>query len=248
MLKPPEQKKKRSDISQLRQQLRILERAGGQVRSAYSFGLPTLDSALGGGLATGCLHEVVGGAGDGAATGFVAALAAGIAGGQGAVLWCLPRPDLYGPGLAAAGLDLSRLILATAERTADCLWAMEEGVRSGVLAAVVGEVDRLSLTAARRLQLASETGGVTSFLLRTGGSADEAAVAATRWRIAAAPSGGSQPWPEEPGWRAELLRCRGGRPGSWTLSCHEGAWRHAAGDLAVAAPVFDGPVAAQAGA
>jgi protein ImuA len=206
-----------------------------------------IDSALGGGLATGCLHEVVGAAGDGAATGFAAALAAGIAGRQGAVLWCLPRSDLYGPGLAAAGLDLSRLILATAERAADCLWAMEEGARSGVLAAVVGEVDRLSLTAARRLQLASETGGVTSFLLRTGISADEAVIAATRWRIAAAPSGGRL-WPEEPCWQAELLRCRGGRPGTWTLSWHEGAWRHAAGDLAMAAPVCDRPAAAQAGA
>ncbi len=248
------EEKKRPDIGQLRQQLRVLERAGGQPRPAYPLGLPALDRALGGGLATGCLHEVIGTAGDGAATGFVAALAAGVAGGRGAILWCLPRPDLYGPGLAAAGLDPARLILATTERTADGLWAMEEGARCGALAAVVGEVDRLSLTAARRLQLASETGGVTTFLLRTGVSADgAAAVAATRWRITAAPGGegiggGSQPWLDAPCWQAELLRCRGGRPGTWTLSWQEGAWRHAAGDLAMAAPVRDGPAAAQAGA
>jgi len=252
MLKLPEEEKKLSDISQLRQQLRSLERAGGQVRAAYSFGLPRLDLALGGGLATGCLHEVIGAAGDGAATGFVAALAAGLVNREGAVLWCLPRPDLYGPGLAAAGLDVSRLILAAAERAADCLWAMEEGARSGALAAVVGEVDKLSLTAARRLQLASETGGVTSFLLRTGVPADgAAAIAVTRWRIAAAPGGAGingQPWPEVSCWQAELLRCRGGRPGTWFLSWHEGAWRHAAGDLAVAAPFCDGPAAAEAGA
>jgi protein ImuA len=246
--------RKSADISRLRQQLRVLERAGGQARPAYSLGLPALDRALGGGLATGCLHEVIGAAGDGAATGFVAALAAGIAGGQGAILWCLSRPDLYGPGLAAAGLDPARLILATTERAADGLWAMEEGARSGALAAVVGEVDRLSLTAARRLQLASETGGVTVFLLRTGVPADgAAAVAATRWRITAVPGGegmggGSQPWLDGPCWQAELLRCRGGRPGTWTLSWQEGAWRHAAGDLAMAAPVCDGPAAAQAGA
>ncbi len=243
------EEKKRADIGQLRQQLRVLERAGGQARPAHSLGLPALDRALGGGLATGCLHEVIGAAGDGAATGFVAALAAGIAGGQGAILWCLPRPDLYGPGLAAAGLDPARLILATTERAADGLWAMEEGARCGALAAVVGEVDRLSLTAARRLQLASETGGVTTFLLRTGVSADgAAAVAATRWRITAAPSGVSPLWTETPGWQAELLRCRGGRPGTWTLTWQEGAWRHAADNLAMAAPVRDGPAAAQAGA
>jgi protein ImuA len=243
------EEKKRADIGQLRQQLQVLERAGGQPRPAYPLGLPALDRALGGGLATGCLHEVIGMAGDGAATGFVAALAAGVAGGRGAILWCLPRPDLYGPGLAAAGLDPARLILATTERAADGLWAMEEGARCGALAAVVGEVDKLSLTAARRLQLASETGGVTAFLLRTGVPADgAAAVAATRWRITAAPSGVSPLWTEAPGWQVELLRCRGGRPGTWILSWQEGAWRHAAGDLAMAAPVRDGPAAAQAGA
>ncbi len=252
--KVEEKEKKRADIGQLRQQLRVLERAGGQARPAYPLGLPALDRALGGGLATGCLHEVIGAAGDGAATGFVAALAAGVAGGRGAILWCLPRLDLYAPGLAAAGLDPARLILAITERAADGLWAMEEGARSGAVAAVVGEVDRLSLTAARRLQLASETGGVTAFLLRTGVPADgAAAVAATRWRITAAPGGeeiggGSQPWLDEPCWQAELLRCRGGRPGTWTLTWKEGAWRHAAGDLALVAPVRDGPAAAKAGA
>jgi protein ImuA len=179
----------------------------------------------------------------------VAALAAGVAGGRGAILWCLPRPDLYGPGLAAAGLDPARLILATTERAADGLWAMEEGARSGVLAAVVGEVDRLSLTAARRLQLASETGGVTVFLLRTGVPADgAAAVATTRWRVTSVPGSGSQPWLDGSCWQAELLRCRGGRPGTWTLSWHEGAWHHAAGDFAVAAPFRDRPAAAEAGA
>jgi protein ImuA len=241
--------RKRADIGQLRQQLRVLERAGGQARPVHPLGLPALDRALGGGLATGCLHEVIGAAGDGAATGFVAALAAGISGGRGAILWCLPRPDLYGPGLAAAGLDPARLIVATTDRAADGLWAMEEGARSGALAAVVGEVDRLSLTAARRLQLASEAGGVTAFLLRTGVPADgAAAVASTRWRVASVAGRGSQPWLGESCWQAELLRCRGGRPGIWTLSWQEGAWRHAAGDLAMAAPVCDGPAAAKAGA
>ncbi len=247
------EEKKRADIGQLRQQLRVLERAGGQPRPAYPLGLPALDRALGGGLATGCLHEVIGMAGDGAATGFVAALAAGVAGGRGAILWCLPRPDLYGPGLAAAGLDPARLILATTERAADGLWAMEEGARCGALAAVVGEVDRLSLTAARRLQLASETGGVTAFLLRTGVPADgAAAVAATRWRITAAPSGRGFGVPALAGsalaGRRNCCAAAAAGPGPGPSTWQEGAWRHAAGDLAMAAPVRDGPVAAQAGA
>src|ERR1700731_3585900 len=28
----------------------------------------------------------------------------------GAILWCLPRPDLYGPGIAAHGLDPGRVV------------------------------------------------------------------------------------------------------------------------------------------
>jgi protein ImuA len=253
----PGGEKKSLQIGELRERLRALDRIGGGRRPTHRFGLPELDRALGGGLATGCLHEVAGALDDGAATGFVAALAAGLAGETGAVLWCLPRPDLYGPGLAAAGLDLARLIVLRAPRPADCLWAMEEGARSGALAAAVGEVDKLSLTAARRLQLASETGGVTAFLLRAaGGTEDAAAVAATRWRVAAAPSseaadsaaGRPRPWPGLPRWQVDLRRCRGGRPGRWILSWQEGAWRDAAGDLAVAAPLRHRPAAAEAGA
>src|SRR5215469_14130796 len=93
----------------------------------------------------------------------------GIAGerrGGGTVLWCLSRPDLYGPGLAAHGLDPARLVLVRAPRDAEILWAMEEGLRSTGLAAVVGEVGTLAAVASRRLQLAAERSGITAFLLR----------------------------------------------------------------------------------
>ena len=36
------------------------------------------------------------------------------------VLWCLAEGDLYGPGLAAFGLDTGRLILAQAHIRARC--------------------------------------------------------------------------------------------------------------------------------
>src|SRR6266404_2429006 len=43
--------------------------------------------------------------------------------GAGPVLWCLRRPDLYGPGLMAHGLDPARLVLASARRDDEILWA-----------------------------------------------------------------------------------------------------------------------------
>ena len=57
------------------------------------------------------------------------------------------------------------MILLSAPSPAELLWAMEEALRSPALAGVVGEVDRLDLTAGRRLQLAAAAGGGVGFLL-----------------------------------------------------------------------------------
>lgn len=232
-----------SRIRDLRERLRNLERGGAAARPALPLGLAEIDAALDGGLPTGCLHEVLGGADDGAATGFVLALLARLLtaaqAGQPA-LWCGRCLDLYGPGLAGRGLDPARLILVEAARPADLLWAMEEGLRCPGLAAVVGEVDRLDLTAARRLQLAAEAGGATGLVLRRGGGREPGAgtgagAATTRWRISPRPGGLAACW------HVELLRCRGGRPRDWHVE-----WHDETGDFALAAAVRDGPAAAPA--
>lgn len=239
-----------SRIDELRESLRRLERGGTADRPAVPLGLAEIDAALGGGLATAALHEVLGRPEEGAATGFVLALLARLladpAGGSRPVLWCGRRLDLYGPGLAAF-LDPGRLILAEPAKPADLLWAMEEGLRCPGLTAVVGELDRLNLTAGRRLQLAAEAGATTGLVLRRADARETgeggASAATTRWRIAAAPSSAG-PVPRSLGsacWRVELLRCRGGRPGDWMVE-----WHDATGDLALAAALCDRPAAAQA--
>ena len=187
----------RRALADLRRQVERLD-GGFRRRPVVPFGVPGLDRCLpGGGLALGALHEVVesGPAAEfaGAATLFVAGIVARL---EGPVLWCLTRRDLFAPGLARAGLHPDRVIYAETRRDREILPVMEEGLRERGLAAVIGEVTRLGLTASRRLQLAAEASGVPAFALRRWWTVAERdltslpTAASTRWRIA--------PWPRSP--------------------------------------------------
>jgi protein ImuA len=208
-------------LAALRAQVRAIESTGaGAARECLPFGLDAIDLRLeGGGLATAALHEMTGarpGLGDDAAA---TLFAAGIAARRtGTVLWALSRPDLFAPGLAQAGLPPDRIIYAECGRDEEVLAVMEEGLRHGGLAAVVGEVGRVSMASTRRLQLAAEEGGTTALMLKRWRRSAEDPLAApsaavTRWRIACVPSG---QLPSEgvgrPRWRIELARQRGGSP------------------------------------
>jgi protein ImuA len=222
-----------------------IERLDGGVRRkrCLPFRVPDIDSHLpSGGLALGSLHEVIEGGQAaefaGAATLYVAGIAARL---KGPVLWCLNRRDLFAPGLARAGLHPNRVIYAETLRDRDILPVMEEGLKESGLAAVVGDVARLGLTASRRLQLAAEASGVPVFALRRWWTVAEKelttlpSAAITRWRISPASSRA----PPVPGigrarWHVDLLRCRGAEPHSWILeACDE------AGRLALPSDVAD---------
>jgi protein ImuA len=233
----------RALLPELRERVRRVERSSA-THEVLPFGVAAIDRALpGGGLARGALHEILGMGGDeedGALAAAFAALILGrlasptlsaLGGGEGrgevgVILWCSPRSDLYGPGLAAHGLDPGRVVLVRAPRDAEILWALEEGLRAPDIFAVVGEVGSLPAVASRRLQLAAERSGIIAFLLRRwrdgGQAARERALpnaAVTRWRIAALPSQPARGGPGvgRPRWRVELLRCRGGEPASWEM-------------------------------
>ena len=206
-------------IDDLRERIAHLE--GGTLRTGgvLPFGVPGIDRRLpGGGLATGALHEVAGGGAGtvdcAAAALFTAGIAARL---PGRVLWCLTRPDLFFPAISQAGLHPDRVVFCEAEREDDVLAAMEEGLAFGGLAAVVGELVRLPMTASRRLHLAAGKSGTTCIALRRWRRQAEASdygnptAAATRWRISALPS---EPLPV-PGvgrarWLAELMRVKAG--------------------------------------
>jgi protein ImuA len=204
--------------------------AGGRADSAVlPFGTPALDTCLpGGGLPLGHWHEV---AAEGlevetgaAPAAFTALLAAPLAG-RGEVVWVLRRDDLWAPGLCGLSLPPERLICVCARDEAEALAVMEDALGTVGVAAVVGEVEAADLTAGRRLQLACEKQGATGFLIQRrpfGGLAKKPATgsaAATRWRVASAPS---EPPAGEfglgaPRFRVALERCRGGRTGTWIL-------------------------------
>src|SRR5262245_13831741 len=131
----------------------LLERLTGGRRAAdpspLSFDLPELDHVLGGGLLRRALHEVTPvAAGDAtAAAGFAAALLArALALGKKPALWVrhefatLEDGAPYGPGLAAFGLDPARVLFVLAVNAREVLEAMEQALRSGTLAAVLGEL------------------------------------------------------------------------------------------------------------
>ena len=241
--------RERTLLSELRERVRRIERSRLAIHGVLPFGVAAIDRVLpAGGLARGALHEILGAGGDEEDGALAAAFAAGILGrlaGDGTVLWCLPRPDLYGHGLAVHGLDPAHIVLVRAPRDSEILWAMEEGLRTPGIAAVVGEVGTLAAVASRRLQLAAERSGITAFLLRRWRDSGQAArernlpnAAVTRWRIAALPS---QPLRGEPGvgrprWRVELLRCRGGEPACWEVKKAD-----ATGHVSLAAALADRP-------
>lgn len=212
-------------LDALRRRVRALEAHGGSEGPGpvmAPFGVPALDAALAGGVTAAALHEVIGDPGPVLAwIGLMLDRLARVRESGGGILWVGRAPELYGPGLGALGLDRDRLLWARAARPADRWWAMEEGLRTPGLAAVVGEAATPDLTAGRRLQLAAAAGRVTGFLacLLAPGEPTPAGhgAAVTRWHIRAAPSVEIDRLVGPPRWRVELVRARGGVPGAWLM-------------------------------
>ena len=217
----------RARIRKIERRTAVLGRARLGGDDIWRLGVDKVDGRLPGGqIDMGGVHEVqsVGPAGGTAVSGFTLALLARLPR-DGDILWCQSVPArreygaLYGPGLARMGIAPGRLIQAGVRRADDLAWALEEGLRSGALAAVVGEGGPLGFTATRRLALAAHETATPCLTLDLSG-ANQASAATTRWRVAATaglPDAMDPRGPGFAGWEIELSRARGGRPGSWSL-------------------------------
>jgi hypothetical protein len=89
---------------------------------------------------------------------------------SGWIAWIAPPFLPYAPALAAAGVNLARLLLVRPRDDAETLWAAEQALRSGCCRAVLcwvghadGHADGRRL---RRLQLAAESGRTPLILFR----------------------------------------------------------------------------------
>ena len=149
------------------------------------------------------------------------------AGSAGPVVWCPASHDaaggmLYAAGLAALGLDPSRLLIVDTPNPARRLAVLEDILRTDGLAAVVAEYDGTRQSAdywmrlARRTQLAAEASKTTGFLLGWPGAASGFE---SLWHVAPAPddsSAADATWNSV--WDVDLKQVRGGRPYSLRLA------------------------------
>ena len=216
--------------AQVRRALAEIEARGGErprstARVSVGGGF---DAALGGGLRRDGLHEILpASSGDeAAATAFATTLAGRILEEAGGVVLAIAEDfalleagALYAPGLAARGLDPARFVFVRAPHASAALWAMEEALKSGAAAAVLGELRRLKpydLGPSRRLVLAARAGRTPGLLVLAGATAETrlSTAAETRFEVAAAPSAheaaaGLRPLPGPPAFVVRLVKVRG---------------------------------------
>ncbi|MBA4056407.1 MAG: Error-prone repair protein ImuA [Marivirga sp.] len=174
----------------------------------------------------GAIHEFlsVGAEASAATSGFISGLLSTLMGGDGTLLWISSSRNLFPPALKNFGIQPDRIIFIDLQKEKDVVWTMEEALKCGALNAVVGEMQEISFTTSRRLQLAVEQSQVTGFVLRSNPRMLNTTACVSRWKITPLPSESDEKLPGVgfPQWRVELLRIRNGRPGIWEIRWEDG--------------------------
>jgi hypothetical protein len=103
--------------------------------------------------------------------------------------WIAPPHAPYPPALAQSGIRPDRLLLISAEKTPDRLWAIEQALRSGSCAAVLAWLDAADDRWLRRLKLAAEAGRTLAVLMRPARRRASASPASLRLALEPTPGG-----------------------------------------------------------
>jgi protein ImuA len=178
----------------------------------------------------GAVHEfIAAGVEDAAATtGFITGILSSIMRSTGASIWISGSQSVFPPALKSFGIRPEKLIFIHLKKEREILWAMEEALKCKGLSAVIGEVQDVSFTASRRLQLAIEQSQVTGFIVRHNPRSLNTSACLARWKITSLPSElpADMPGVGFPRWNVELLKVKNGRPGSWQIDFIDGRLRH----------------------
>src|SRR4051812_11937998 len=157
---------------------------------ALPTGFVSLDAELpGGGWPTGVLTEILADVeGIGELQLVLPALARLTNSGK-RVVWLAPPHVPYAPGLAAAGVDLSNLVVVRAPGRRDALWAAEQALRAASCRGFVAWLPEARYQELRRLALAAEASSAFVALFRPLAAARESSPAPLRMALESSPAG-----------------------------------------------------------
>ena len=242
------------DLERLRRQIARMDRGNisgsraadgadaSVVQGGISLGCPQVDARFQGGVLPFGVHEVAtqSGADASPALGFCLMMAARTLAENPRGMGLIIQPagpagengSLYGPGLTALGLPLSRLALVRVRTSADALRVVDEALRCGAAAVVIAEIWedlRVDLSLTRRFNKYAQDNDLMTFLVMKKQS--ETSAALTRWVVGAATSdaeienarrrGSRRPKLGLPALNLVLTRNRRGAPGG----CPLGQWK-----------------------
>jgi len=150
-------------------------------------GWRVLDEILGGGWPRAALAEVLSQAHQGLP--LVLPLLARLSRDPRWLVWVAPPYVPYAPALVARGIRIERLLLVQDVSAGQCLWAVEQALRSGACSAVLAWPEQTQTAQLRRLQLAAEQGDCPGMLFRPLHAAGQGSPAALRLRVRPVPLG-----------------------------------------------------------
>ena len=163
-----------------------------------------------------------------ASTGFIAAIFHSFMKNNGRVLWVSTKQNIFPPAFASFGLSPENIFFIHPQKEKDVIHIVEDALHCKGIAAVVSTVQDLNFKQSRRLQLATESSGVTSFVLRSAPKNINATASVARWNIQPATSRntGLLPGVGFPCWKVDLLKTKNGKPGSWVFAWQSGRFIH----------------------
>ncbi len=137
---------------------------------------------------------------------------------KGIIIWISKKPTVFPAVLQGFHIEPSEVIFIHPANDKELLWVTEEALKCDGMRAVVAELNSLSFTNSRRLQLAVEKSKATGFVL-TPSTKTTTNACVSRWRITSLPSEQHQGLPGVgfPTWNVELLKMRNGKPGQWKV-------------------------------